>query len=98
MVREAIANEAQVSLFYVLLDGIERLLFGDFHLRVGEARNFDNHVEDALVAVYEEGDVMEGRDNGAVLFDVDAVVCHAVVRTEENEWKDETNRGCWEPR
>ena len=38
------------------------------------ARNFDDHVEDRALLVGEEGNVVEGREDGAVLFEVDAVL------------------------
>ena len=97
VVRETISNKAQVSLFDVLLDGVEQLLFGDFHLRVGEARNFNDHVEDTVVAVGEEGDVMEGRDHGAILLDEDAVFYRVYQRIKREEGKGGTHRGCLEP-
>jgi len=73
MVGEAVPHVAQLSSLDVLLDGIERLLLGDLHLRVGPSRNLHNHVEDALVLVSEEGDVMERRDDRAILLDEDAM-------------------------
>ena len=76
MVGKAVAHVAQATLFDVLLDGVERLLLGDFHLRIGPAGNFDDHVEDAIVPVCKERDVMERRDNLAVLLDVDAMFCY----------------------
>ena len=60
MVREAVPNIAQLALLDVLFDGIEGLLLGDLHLGVGPTRNLDDHVEDVLVDVGEEGDVVEG--------------------------------------
>jgi len=60
MVGEAVADETQLAFLDILLDWIERLLLGDFHLRVGPARNFDDHVQDAIVLVGKERDVVEG--------------------------------------
>jgi len=59
--------------FDVLLDRIERFLPGNFHLCVSPAGYFDDHVEDAIVLVSKKRDVVEGRDNRAVLFNVYAV-------------------------
>jgi hypothetical protein len=63
---EAVADVAQATLLDILLDGVERLLFGDLHLRIGPARDLDDHVEDAIVLVGEERNVVEGRDNSLV--------------------------------
>jgi len=60
VVREAIPDIAQFSPLDVLLDGVESLFLGDLHLRVGPARNLNDHVEDPLVLVSEEGDVVKG--------------------------------------
>ena len=73
VVREAIANEAKFTLLDVLLDVVKVSLLIDLHLGVGPARDLDDHVEDALVLVDEEGNVVEGRDDVAILLDVDAV-------------------------
>jgi hypothetical protein len=59
VVREAVAHVAQTALLDVLLDGIERLLLGDFHLGVGPAGDLDDHVEDAIALIGEERDVVE---------------------------------------
>ena len=74
MVREAIADVAQLALFDVLFDGVKGLLLGDLHLGVGPTRNLDDHVEDVLVDIGEEGDVVEGRDDAAVLLDEHTVL------------------------
>ena len=73
VVGEAVAHVAQTALLDVLLDGIERLLLGDFHLGVGPAGDLDDHVEDAIALIGEERDVVERGDDLAVLFDVDAM-------------------------
>jgi len=74
VVGEAVANETQTTLLNVLLDGVESLLLGYLHLRIGPPRDLDNHVEDTIVGVGEEGDVMEGRNDGViVLLDEDTV-------------------------
>jgi hypothetical protein len=75
VVGEAVAHIAQAALLDVLLDGVERLLLGDFHLGIGPAGNLDDHVENAIVPICKERDVMERRDDLAVLLDVDAVFC-----------------------
>jgi hypothetical protein len=57
--REAVAYKTQSSLLNILFDWVERLLLANFHLRVGPTRNFDDHVEDAIILVGEERDVVE---------------------------------------
>jgi hypothetical protein len=74
MVRETIADVTQLALLDILFNGIEILLFGNLHLRVSPTRNFNNHIEDAVVLISEEGDVMERGDDGAILFDVDPML------------------------
>jgi hypothetical protein len=76
VVGEAVAHVAQTTLLDVLLDGVERLLLGDFHLGIGPAGNLDDHVEYAIVPIRKERDVVERRDNLAILLDVDAMFCH----------------------
>ena len=73
MVGEAVAHEAQAALFDILLDGIERLLLGNFHLGIRPAGNFDNHVENAITLIGEEGDVVERRDDLAILLGINAM-------------------------
>jgi hypothetical protein len=46
MMRETVPDKTQFALFYVLLDGIVWLIFGNFLLSIGPTRDFDNHVED----------------------------------------------------
>lgn len=74
MVREAVANIAQLALLDVLLDRVEGLFLGNLHFCVGPAGNLDDHVEDTLILVGEKRDIMEGRNDGAVLFDEDAML------------------------
>ena len=74
VVGEAVADKAQLASFDVLLDRVEQLLLGDLHLGVGPARHLDDHVEDTVGLVGKEGDVVEGRDDGLILLDVDAMV------------------------
>jgi hypothetical protein len=74
MVGEAVAHKTETTFLDVLLDGVERLLFGNLHLRVSPARNLYDHVEDSIALVGKEGNIVEGRDNLAVLFDEDTVI------------------------
>jgi hypothetical protein len=74
VVREAVAHVAQTTFLDVLLDGIEGLLSRGLHLGVSPARDFDDHVEDAIILVCKERDVMERGDNGAILLYVDAMI------------------------
>lgn len=70
---EAVANKTQATLLNVLFDGVERFILGDLKLSVGPTRNLYNHVEDAIVLVGKERNVVEGGDDGSVLFRIDAV-------------------------
>jgi len=74
VMREAVANETQTTLLDVLLDGVEWFILGDLKLGVGPAGDLDNHVEDAIALVGKERNVVEGRDDGSVLFRIDAMV------------------------
>ena len=74
VVREAVADVAQTALLDILLDGVEGLLLGDLELRVGPARNLNDHVEDGLLLVGVKGYIVERRDRDAVLLDVDTVL------------------------
>ncbi len=80
MVGEAIAHVTQATLLDVLFDGVERLLLGDFHLCIGPAGNLDYHVEDAIVPICKERDVMERRNDLAILLDVDAMFCYTSIK------------------
>lgn len=73
MVGEAVADESEFALLDILLDGVEGLLLGDLHLGVGPSGDLDDHVQDAIVEICEERDVVEGRDDVAVVLDVHAV-------------------------
>ena len=73
VVREAVAHVAQATLFDVLLDGIERLLLGNFHFGIRPAGNFDNHVENAIGLIGEERDIVERRNDLAVLFGINTM-------------------------
>lgn len=79
VVREAVAHKTQAALLDVLLDRVERLLLRDLHLRVRPARDLDDHVQDPVVLVREERDVMEGRDDRAIMFDEHPMVCDGAV-------------------
>lgn len=67
VVRETVSNVAETTSLDVLLDRVESLLLGDLHLGVGPARDFDDHVEDAIVLVGEERDIVPWGNDGAVL-------------------------------
>ena len=73
VVGETVPDIAQLASLDVLLDGVERLLFGDLHLGVGPAGDFYDHVEDALVLISKEGDIVPGRDDRAILLSEDTM-------------------------
>lgn len=73
VVGEAVTNETQTTLLDVLFDGIERLLLGDLELGVGPTGDLDNHVEDTIALIGEERNVVEGGDDGSVLFRMDTM-------------------------
>ena len=101
VVGEAVSDIAQATLLDVLLDGVERLLLGDFHLCIGPAGNLDDHVENAIVPICKERDVMERRDHElAVLLDEDAVFCYIDWNSFSRHVsvRKRTYRGCWERR
>lgn len=74
VVGEAVAYKTELALLDILLDGVEELLLGDFHLGVGPAGNFDDHVHDTHILVSEQRDIMERRHWLAILLDEDAVL------------------------
>lgn len=74
MVWEAVADETQPALLDVLFDGVERLLLANLHLGVGPTWHLDDHVEDKVGVVSKEWDIVEGRDDRAILLDVDAML------------------------
>ena len=97
VVGEAVAHETQAALLDVLLNRVERLFFANFHLSVGPSRDFDDHVEDAVTLIGEEWDVVERRDDLAIVFDVDAMfylIGFFLVKMLDYIWK-RTYRGCW---
>ena len=57
VVGETVANETELALLDVLLDRVERLFLGDLHLGVGPSGYLNDHVEDGLGLIGEEGDV-----------------------------------------
>jgi hypothetical protein len=71
---EAVADVSQAALFDVLLDGIQELLLGDFHLCVSPAGDLNDHVEDAVVLIREQRYIMEWGDDAAIVFDVDPML------------------------
>jgi hypothetical protein len=77
MVREAVANVTQSALLDILLDRVEGLFFGDLHFGIGPAGNLNDHVEDTVVLVSEEGDVVPWADRGLSRgrFDECTVLC-----------------------
>ena len=78
VVGEAVPHETESVFLYVLLDGVEGLVLGDLHLRVGPAGDLDDHVQDAIVLVGEEGNVVERGDDSAVALREDTVLCRWV--------------------
>lgn len=78
--REAVADESQPALLDILFNGIERFLFGDLHFGVGPARDFDDHVENTIALVSEQRNVVEGRDDGAILLKKHAMLCDCLLK------------------
>jgi len=99
VVGEAVANETQTTLLDVLLDGVEWLVLGDLELGIGPTGDLDNHVEDAVALVGKEGNVVEGGDDGSVLFGIDAMV-EGVGGTDDtrrelrNHWRGGKETSC----
>ena len=73
MMREAVANETQTTLFYVLFDRVEWLLLRDLELGVGPTGDLDDHVEDTIVLVGKERNVVKRGDDGSIMFGIDAM-------------------------
>lgn len=82
VVREAVADESKFALFDILLDRIEGFLLGDLHFGVGPTRDFDDHIQDTIVPICKQGDIMEGGDDIAILFDIHAMLCGRFERFE----------------
>jgi len=74
VMREAVPHKAQLATLDVLLDGVERFVFRDLHLRVSPTGNLNNHVEDAVVLIGEERDVVKRGHDRAILLDINAVI------------------------
>jgi hypothetical protein len=74
MVGEAVPHEAETTTLDILLDRIERLFLRDLHLRIGPSRDFNYHVQYVLVLIGKKGDVVEGRLDTSIFFDVDTVI------------------------
>jgi len=64
MMGEAIPDETELALLDVLLDRVEGLLLGHFHLGVSPPWDLHNHVEDSSVLIVEERDVVPWRKDG----------------------------------
>lgn len=97
VVREAVPDETQLATLDVLLDGIEGLFLRYLHLRIRPARDLNYHVQDASALVSEEGNVVERRDDAAILLDVNAVFCGKSVGLYcGTETSVDTHRGCWQ--
>jgi len=73
MMRETVPDEAKSAFLNILLDRIEGFLLRDLHLSVRPARDLYDHVEDTIALIYEEWDVMEGRDDVAIVLEVHAM-------------------------
>jgi hypothetical protein len=80
VVREAVAHITEPALLDILLDGIEGLFLGDFHLGIGPSRDFDDHVEDAILLISVERNIVERRDDRSMLFDEDAMLWDVISR------------------
>jgi hypothetical protein len=80
VVREAVAHKTEPAFLDILLDGIEGLFLGDFHLSIGPSGDFDDHVENAMLLISMERNVMERRDDGSMLLDENAVLCGVIDR------------------
>jgi len=74
LVREAVADESELALLDVLLDGVEELFLRDLELAVCPSWDLNNHVQDGLLLIGIERDIVEGRDRDAILLDVDAML------------------------
>lgn len=71
---KAVADKAQTTFLGILLDRIEGLFLADFHFGVGPTRYFNNHVEVPIVLIGEKRNVVEGRENRSILFNVHSVI------------------------
>jgi len=73
VVGETVPDESEFTLLDILLDGVEGLILGDLKLGVGPSRDFNDHVEDGLGLVGKEGNVVERRDDFAILLNEHSV-------------------------
>ena len=73
-IRETVADESELALLDILLDRIEGLFLGNFHLCVRPSGNFDDHVQDPRLLVREEWDIMPWRHNLTVELGIDAML------------------------
>ena len=64
---EAVADEAELALLDILLDGVQVLILGDLELGVGPTGNLNNHVEDVVGLVSIERNIVESRDRSSLL-------------------------------
>ncbi len=80
MMGETVSNDTQTTFLDILLDGVEDFLFRDLEFGISPSRNFDDHVEDAIVLVGKEGNIVPWRDDRTILFDENAVFCPGEVR------------------
>ena len=67
VVREAVTDVTETALLDILLDGVERLLLGDFHLGVGPTGDLNDHVEDPIGLVGKQRNVVPRRDDLSLL-------------------------------
>ena len=80
VVREAVTDVTETALLDILLDGVERLLLGDFHLGVGPTGDLDDHVEDAIGLVGEQRNVVPRRDDLSLLLSEHTVLWLTKIR------------------
>jgi len=74
LVGEAVADETELALLDVLLDGVEQVCLANLHLCVGPSWDLDDHVQDSLLLIGVKRNIVEGRDWDAILLNVDAVL------------------------
>lgn len=74
LVWEAVADEAELALLDILLDGVEGLLLGDLKLAIGPSWDLNDHVQDSLLLVGVQWDIVERRDWLSILLDVNTVL------------------------
>lgn len=69
MVRKTIADETWVAFYNFWFDWVHRFIFCNLHLGISPTRDLDNHVKNAPMTIGKKRDIMQWRDNMAVLFD-----------------------------